>query len=41
MRAGIPGVESYELASARKIIAQLEAESALTRDACEISTSRW
>ncbi|MGB0971835.1 MAG: transposase, partial [Mycobacterium sp.] len=33
---GIPSVEADELAAAHKRIAQLEAELALTRDACEL-----
>ena len=33
---GIPSVEADELAAARKRIAALEAELALTRDACEL-----
>ncbi len=33
---GIPSVEADELATARKRIAALEAELALTRDACEL-----
>jgi putative transposase len=33
---GTPGVEADELAAAHKRIAQLEAELALTRDACEL-----
>jgi transposase-like protein len=33
---GIPSVDADELASAHKRIAQLEAELALTRDACEL-----
>jgi transposase-like protein len=33
---GIPGVEADELAAANKRIAQLEAELALTRDACDL-----
>ena len=33
---GTPSVEADELAAARKRIAQLEAELALTRDACEL-----
>ena len=37
---GIPSVEADELAAARKRIAQLEAELALTRDACEIVRRR-
>ena len=36
VRAGIPSVEADELAVARRRIAQLEAELALTRDACEL-----
>jgi hypothetical protein len=34
---GIPSVEADELAAAHKRIAQLEAELALTRDACAIA----
>ncbi|MFW3115953.1 transposase [Mycobacterium haemophilum DSM 44634] len=33
---GTPSVEADELAAARKGIAQLEAELALTRDACQL-----
>jgi len=33
---GIPSVEADELSAARKRVAQLEAELALTRDACEL-----
>ena len=33
---GVPSVEADELAAARKRIAALEAELALTRDACEL-----
>jgi hypothetical protein len=33
---GTPSVEADELAAARRHIAQLEAELALTRDACEL-----
>ena len=33
---GIPSVEADELLAARKRVAQLEAELALTRDACEL-----
>ena len=33
---GVPSVEADELAAAHKRIAQLEAELALTRDACEL-----
>lgn len=36
VRVGVLSVESDELASARKRIAQLEAEWALTRDACAL-----
>lgn len=36
VRAGVPSVESDELAWARKRIAQLEAELAFTRDACAL-----
>lgn len=36
IRAGVPSVEADELAAARKRIAALEAELALTRDACEL-----
>jgi transposase len=36
VREGVPSVEAGELAAARKRIAALEAELALTRDACEL-----
>lgn len=36
VRDGIPSIEADELATARKRIAQLEAELALTRDACAL-----
>jgi len=36
VRGGVPSVESDELASARSRIAALEAELALTRDACAL-----
>lgn len=36
VRDGIPSVEADELATAQRRIAQLEAELALTRDACAL-----
>jgi hypothetical protein len=36
VRAGVPSVESDELAAARQRICRLEAELALTRDACAL-----
>ena len=36
VRAGVPGVEADELAAARRRVAALEAELALTRDACAL-----
>lgn len=36
VRGGVPSIESDELASARARIAALEAELALTRDACAL-----
>jgi transposase-like protein len=36
LHAGVPSIESDELAAARKRIARLEAELVLTRDACEL-----
>jgi transposase-like protein len=38
---GVPSVEADELAAAHKRIAQLEAELALTRDACELWPPTW
>ncbi len=36
VREGVPSVEADELAAAHLLIARLEAELALTRDACEL-----
>lgn len=36
VRGGVPSIESDELASARARVAALEAELALTRDACAL-----
>ncbi|MGH3639314.1 MAG: hypothetical protein ACRDUX_09820 [Mycobacterium sp.] len=37
---GVPSVEADELTAARKRVAALEAELALTRDACELLEQR-